>query len=367
MKKKIMLLSLVMLSTMSLFGCKKEEPVEEEHKEEPVIEESKELEEPEEVEVKAVKEVLSEDENLLTGLPTLAPEAIGKRPFAIMVNNVNAAMPQYGIEQADVIFELPVEEDLTRFMAMYGDYTNVPKVCAIRSCRYNFPTLSEGFDAFYAYWGMSESTQPFFDSLEMDYFNGMVNTGGLFGRDQDRLNAGYPLEHTATFNGTGLVEAIEGNGMRSDIEEDNAMPAFLFQPSEEQVAPIGEDCNSLQINFGAAVADFTYDAESKLYAKKLNGNDQIDGNTGNVLTFSNVFVLETEIGLLENGVHKKIDMVEGNGYYISNGVIQEIQWEKEGGEPNAPLLFFGADDNELIINRGKSYISFTRADSMDVL
>lgn len=71
--------------------------------------------------------------NLLTGLPTLTDGAIGKRPVAVMVNNVDAALPQYGISAADLIFELPVEYDLTRLMAVYGDYTQVPDVCSVRS------------------------------------------------------------------------------------------------------------------------------------------------------------------------------------------------------------------------------------------
>ena len=45
--------------------------------------------------------------------------------MAVMVNNVEKAMPQYGIGQADIIFEIPVEGDVTRFMALYGDYTKV--------------------------------------------------------------------------------------------------------------------------------------------------------------------------------------------------------------------------------------------------
>ena len=69
-----------------------------------------------------------------------------------MVNNVPAAMPQYGVAKADVIFEIPVEGDVTRFMALYADYTTVPRVCAVRSCRYYFPAFSQGFDAFYVNW-----------------------------------------------------------------------------------------------------------------------------------------------------------------------------------------------------------------------
>ena len=83
--------------------------------------------------------------NLLTGLNDLTESAIGKRPVAVMVNNVEKALPQYGIAQADIIFEMVVEGNQTRFMAMYGDYTQVPKICSIRSARKYFPAMSEGF------------------------------------------------------------------------------------------------------------------------------------------------------------------------------------------------------------------------------
>ena len=44
--------------------------------------------------------------NLLTGIADLTDEAVGKRPVAVMVNNITPAFPQYGVAQADVIFEI---------------------------------------------------------------------------------------------------------------------------------------------------------------------------------------------------------------------------------------------------------------------
>ena len=124
-------------------------------------------------------------ENLLTGTNDLTDEAIGKRPVAVMVNNIAAALPQYGISEADIIFELPVEGNQTRLMAMYADYTQVPKICAVRSCRYYYPAIAKGFDAYYVHWGQDESIVGYLNSLNMSRFNGLDNTGGLFGRDSN--------------------------------------------------------------------------------------------------------------------------------------------------------------------------------------
>ena len=121
------------------------------------------------------------NQNLLTGWANLSEKAIGKRPVAVMVNNVEPALPQYGISQADIIFELPVEGDLTRLMAMYADYTKVPDVCAIRSCRYYYPAIAKGFDAFYIHWGSDQSIVSYLKSIQPAKYDGLSNDGGLFG------------------------------------------------------------------------------------------------------------------------------------------------------------------------------------------
>lgn len=144
-------------------------------------EESTQKEEEQEKEVKEEPEEPEEkipaDQNLLTGVPDLTDGAIGKRPVAVMVNNVSYAMPQYGVEEADIIFEIPVEGDATRFMALYGDYTQVPKICPIRSCRYYFPALSQGFDAFYVNWGSDDTIGEYLEALDLDQIEGITNTG----------------------------------------------------------------------------------------------------------------------------------------------------------------------------------------------
>lgn len=306
------------------------------------------------------KETTAKNENLLTGIADLSDSAVGKRPVAVMINNAEAAMPQYGIAEADMIFEIPVEGDKSRFMAMYGDYTQVPKVCSIRSCRAYFPALSQGFDAFYVNWGIDDTMEDYLDALNMDQIEGIVNTGGLFGRDQERLNSGYALEHTGYFDGTKLVSYLETEGIRTDLSEDKKGPAFSFYGVDEQVKPEGEECTSVNINFGAQTAQFTYDTEKKVYLKKMNNNPQIDGKTNTQLAFTNVFVLETDISVRDEIGHKDVNWEGGDnytGYYVSNGGVQKIHWEKEPNNEKSYLRFYDESGQELKINRGKSYIA----------
>ncbi len=300
------------------------------------------------------------NENLLTGIADLSDGAIGKRPVAVMVNNVEDALPQLGIGEADIIFEIPVEGDLTRFMALYGDYTAVPQVCSVRSCRDYFPALSEGFDAFYVNWGIDDNIGYYLGLLDLDQFEGMENTGGLFGRNQSRLDAGYSLEHTGYFDGPSLPATAEALGMRTDIEADKKDAAFLFAGVDEKVKPAEKDCKTVNIDFGQATATLTYDEATGTYLKQINGHAQVDGNTNEQLAFTNVFVLETDISVRDEVGHKDVDW-DGRdgaiGYYISNGGMQKITWEKLENNEQSRMHFYDMNGNELKINRGKSYIA----------
>lgn len=370
--KKILLAVGVMAMLFQVTGCKKEEAPKSEDTPKKKVEQQAEQTKEESQTVQGAEVTQKEvpaNQNLLTGVGDLSEGAIGKRPVAVMVNNVQKAMPQYGVSQADLIFEIPVEGDATRFMALYGDYTKVPQVCPIRSCRYYFPALSQGFDAFYVNWGCDETILDYIQGLNLDQIEGITNTGGLFGRDQEKLNQGYALEHTGFFDGTRLVSYIESKGLRTDLKEEKKGAAFLFNGMEEQLKPEGSDCTQVDVQFGAQSSTFTYDAEKKVYLKQINGTPQTDAKTGEQLAFINVLVLETEISVRDEVGRKKIDWDGGanaKGYYISNGGVQEIRWSKDENNEESYLRFYDLNGKEIKINRGKSYIALNYANKTTI-
>lgn len=308
--------------------------------------------------------------NLLTGLPTLTDGAIGKRPVAVMVNNVDAALPQYGISAADLIFELPVEYDLTRLMAVYGDYTQIPEVCSIRSCRYYYPILAVGFDAIYVNWGMNESVaRPTVNSMDIDQYDGdEYGLGDCFGRDKARYESGYAWEHTGVFHGPNFPSVLEKDKVRTDLKEDKTGTAFNFVEMDKNAAPNGEDAQKVRVDFGANYSVFTYDEENHEYLKSFKDSPHMDGISKEQLKFENVIVLETEIKPYPGDeVIKYVDWEGGEnakGYYISEGKMVPITWSKAGMYDL--LKFFDANGNELQLNRGKSYIAFTYAGNCKV-
>ncbi len=293
--------------------------------------------------------------NPLTGESGYNEDAAGKRPVAIMVNNLKAALPQYGVEQADIIYELPVEGGITRLMAVYADYTAVPDVCSVRSCRYYYPLICLGMDAIYCHWGSDQTIA--LDTLNrtgIDHLDG-ASEKGLFYRDEERAKT-YSSEHTGYLKGAELAEKIGQKEFRTDVRPDNSGMCFNFVGEGETAAPSELTANSVTVNFSSQYfSTFTYDADAGHYLKQHSGSPHMDGRTGNQLAFDNVFVLQTDIHTRECGYLMDVALSNGTGYYASNGGAQTVTWSKNG--ENAPIKVYAADGSELNVNVGESYIA----------
>lgn len=300
--------------------------------------------------------------NLLTGLYDLTDEAVGKRPVAIMINNIKDSLPQYGIAGADILFEIPVESGITRMMALWGDYTQIPDVCSVRSCRYYYPVFAAGFDAVYIHVGASTSGTQMLEQLGIDHFNGISYGDYIFERDPERLEH-YALEHTMYVKGQNIPSAMEAEGMRTDLEEEYQSPVFQFNLPGQLTSNPDESCEKLTIHFSEEYfSTFTYNTGDGLYYKEHSGQPHMVQDTGTQLAFTNVFVLETDIGS-KDGYLKEVDCTGGTGYYISNGTMQEIRWQKKDAFDRIRLM--DTDGNELQVNAGKSFIGVTQYDTVD--
>lgn len=312
--------------------------------------------------------VPSKKTNLLTGQDTLSKGAYGKRPIAVMVNNALASLPQYGISTADIIFEIPVEGDITRLMCVYGDYTKVPEICSIRSCRYYYPLIAVGMDAVYIHWGLDKTVaQDTLNRLDIDHIDGNYGTYGLFDRDQSRINEGYNLEHTSRLDGTKLVEAFKDNDVRTDLSKNYKNTVFQF--SNQEVTPDGDKCSSCTVSFSNEYySTFEYNKKTGTYFKGFSGSKHVDGKTGEQLEFTNLVVLETTIGILpgDTSGRREVDLNADHykGYFISNGAVQNITWSK-GGDYD-PIKIYDKNGDEVIVNKGKTYVAICNAGSFSV-
>ena len=172
-------------------------------------------------------------------------------------------------------------------------------------------------------------------------------------RDPDwAKNRGY--EHSVKTNAERLVAGLEKSKFRTDVRDSQGM-AFNFRPAGD-IQPAGQDA-ALEIRVPYAdytVATFTYNSDTGLYSKGQFGRDHIDLASGQALQFTNVFLVMTRVGNISGSVLRDIDLDAGQGYYISGGHVLAISWRK--GNTADKRVFYDDQNNELLVNAGKSYI-----------
>ncbi len=297
--------------------------------------------------------------NPLTGETGYPDSAAGKRPVAVMVNNITQSYPQYGTAEADIIYEVPVEGGVTRMMAVYANQDAVPDVCSVRSARYYFPKLAMGMDAVYCHWGAEQfHAVSVMDSLGIHHFDGSdLERSLLFYRDPERVGR-YASEHTGYLRGADIPAAIEQYGYRKYAVTRDTLFSFRSAPEP----PSESACTRVMISFSeSSSTGFVYDKETQTYLADHNGSPQMDGRAGTQLAFTNVFVLQTEVDYLDDTKYlRKVTLEGGAGYYISCGGMESIRWEK--ADDRSPIVCYAADGSELDVNPGRSYIGIVGAE-----
>ena len=87
-----------------------------------------------------------------------ATEEISKtRPLSVCIGNTASSLPQFGISDAEILVEAPVEGGITRLMIITCNYANANVIGSVRSTRSYLADIANQFDAIQAYVGTTDS------------------------------------------------------------------------------------------------------------------------------------------------------------------------------------------------------------------
>ncbi len=288
--------------------------------------------------------------NPFTGQNNLADSALGLRPVSVMVSNIQKALPQYGISQADMYYEVLAEGGITRIMALFADYRTVPRLGPVRSARQYYLDLAAPFNTIFVHYGGSNQADSTIKARGLDTVNGVLYSTKYFYQDQ-ALAAQKGREHSFFTSGELIGKALAAGVSKSQGE---TIQAFRF--AGEDYIPAQLPASTATVKYSSTTtARFVYDAQSGRYRKEQFGAAHMDAGNGQQLTVDNVFVLAVPTAVL-TGVYKgllSLDLSSGSGYYLSKGGAMSITWRK--GAYNEPLRFYQGDE-ELAVNKGVSYL-----------
>ncbi len=302
------------IAMLLLVACSKEEkekiPVvaQEEEKEDINVEE----EEPVTSYMAPFTGVMTEEENT-------------RRPVLATINNHPLARPQSGISDADIVYELAAEGNVTRFLALFQ--SELPaEIGPVRSARDYFVHLAKGLDAFYVAHGYSPDAKQLLEKRFVDNVNGMQYDGTLFWRSKDRK-----APHNSYISGENIVEAMEKTNSSMEI---SVVPTFSFHEAIED-AKIGDSASSLVVRYGSDpnfTSTYSYDVEKGTYDRTVNGKLTVDKANEKQLELSNIVVFETGHSTIDSVGRQAVDIESGGkGMLFQAGITKEIEWENIDG------------------------------------
>ena len=298
--------------------------------------------------------------NPLTGEPL--EEAYTGRPVAFTINNISAALPQYGLNALDWMFEVETEGGITRCVGIMTDPAQVGAIGPVRSCRTYFLNISVSYNAPLFHCGGSAfaDANQYSDSEKLsdwDHVN-EKSSSKYFYRDSNRYNnLGYAWEHTLFTSGELMVQAMADKG----YDQTSGEPVDYGYRFSQEIALDGQAADQVSIQFlGGKNTTMVYDSESGLYLAHQYSKDWIDGETGENAAFRNILVVTTEQSKASSG-HSFYELDgTGDGYFACGGKMIPVKWHHEGVD--GPFSFTLEDGTPITLGVGSTYCAIVSTD-----
>lgn len=286
----------------------------------------------------------------LTGL-WVPEEFAGKRPYAFQFSNFKTVKNQWGISQADIVYEALVEGGITRLLGIGENYQG-DRIGSTRSARHYFVSIADEYDAIYIHYGKTKYATAKIKELGINDLDGETGIGStVFYRDNT-----MKAPHNAFASLDGILKGIEQKGFRTE-HPDGYEQHFSFYEEDTDLTG-GASANKVKIDFSSYNTPyFEYNASDKLYSRFQFGGAHLDSNTGKQLVFKNIIIQFVKEWDIDKNDYQTMDLEDasGKGYYISNGTMVPITWKKK--EANRWMRYYDEAGNELTINPGKTYIA----------
>ena len=289
---------------------------------------------------------------------TALDEPYTGRVFAVTMNNVSPAIPHKGLGDADIFFEMYINDYCTRGLALFSDVKSVSDIGSIRSNRMNFTDIAQGYDCVLFHTGGSD--------LVMNdlYSSGVENMGvdvPVGYRDSERSAQGYAWEHTLFATGESLYNAAQNKGFRLTSENKNYGLTFAAEGT-----PDGETAASVEILFTISgitkKTTMTYDSANDGYTFNQYGKTMTD--KGETVYFKNVVVITAPTENIYHGgaVYHVSDLIgTGDGYFACGGKYIAVKWSR--ASESEPFTFTAADGSAVNFEIGSSYIAIAPTES----
>jgi hypothetical protein len=268
------------------------------------------------------------------------PALVGK------IDNAPEAMPQIGIDRADVVIELKVE-GISRYMAVVHSQ-EVAELGPIRSARTSDPDLLAMFVRPLVAWSGGNPTvtrimdrTPWIQSLNPDQTTGAYSRTSTK-RPPHNLVADVPRLYTYA-------------------DQPPAVPVPLFEYLPEGTPPGGSPVPGLELSVGSSPSTWVWSAERGVWLRWANGRRQTV-ESGEQISAANVVVLATPYGTSAADRISPEAVTTGfnTAWIFTQGQLIEGAWARS--EPSQPWQLQRADGTPIQLTPGNTWVELPSPD-----
>ncbi|UJF32681.1 DUF3048 domain-containing protein [Paenibacillus hexagrammi] len=276
----------------------------------------------------------------LTGLPS--EKELKTRPYMVMVENSPQARPQTGLDQADIVYEILAEGEITRFVSVFQSH-EAKTIGPVRSIRPYFVEIGDMMDAVIVHAGWSQDAMNILAGRKLSHLDEVYGDGAYYWRATDRK----PPHNLYT-----SVEKIQKGADAHKFRSSWNGPVLTFA-KDGQSAAAGTTANNIQIPYiQGYVVSYDYNAADGVYMRSMDGKPHLDRETGKQLQTKNLLVLESKHKILDKEGRRSVDVFgPGKGYILQQGKSQAITWERKNG-----MIRAYADNKEVPLLPGNTWI-----------
>ncbi len=260
-------------------------------------------------------------------LPGLAPA--DDPPFLIVVENTPEARPQSGLADACLVYELPTEARITRFLVEYCDAT--PRVIGpVRSVRRYMLDIASDAGAILVHAGSSAEALALITARRLPVLNEFW-TPGAFWRDSTRQ-----MPHNLY---TGL-DRLRVELARKPVAARRGEIPFAIESGAsgggQEASPDGTPAVSALLDYGPLYAvRYRYDAGRHRYLREQGGKPHLDADGRQIAPASVLILFIRWSDVKVNGIQESKITTVGRGRLVimAAGSLSEGTWTRPEGGP----------------------------------
>ncbi len=302
-----------------------------------------------------------------------------RRPLAIMVNNHVNARPQFGLTEADIIYEAVAEGGITRFLAVFHA-NDSDQVGPVRSARIYYLDWAAELNTWYAHWGgaymdnndLAHQDDPSYEFTchpDADSY-AKINRIGLPSLDQMWLGTtaywrdnsrGVSSEHTGFTSTQKLLDEASNRYPEEGWQNLEPFVTWLFKDDLPEADREPPTTSSFEFRFWEGYSDYDvrweYDSATNEYVRYQGGEKQLDTANNQELRAKNVIVQFTDQSFFgDKKGHLNYETVgTGKAKIFLDGNMIEADWVKPAIRERT-RYFETATENEVEFNRGQIWV-----------